>query len=75
MYIPNPYSDPAYAAYMACMFPYHPYFMLPNYAAATAGLARAALLVPVCAATAWNLTMLGLLAGEGSAAGRAEPAK
>ena len=74
MHIPNPYNDPALAAYMAFMFPYQPYLMLPTYAAAAAGFARAAMLVPVCAATAWNLAMLGLLTGEGASSGKADPA-
>ena len=75
MHIPNPYGDPALATYMALMFPYQPYPLLPSYAAAAAGFARAAMLVPVCAATAWNLAMLGLLAGEGLTPGKADPAK
>jgi hypothetical protein len=75
MYIPNPYSDAVLAAYMACMFPYQPFLLPPTYAAAAVGIARAALLVPVCAATAWNLTMLGLLAGEECASQKAQPGK
>ena len=67
MYIPNPYNDPAFAAYMAFMYPYQPYLLLPTFAVAAASVARASLLVPTCAATAWNLAILGLLAGEGTA--------
>ena len=75
MYFPNPYSDPALATYMALAYPYQPYGLLPAYAAATAGFARAAMLVPVCAATAWNLALLGLLAGDASGLGKPDPKK
>jgi len=75
MYIPNPHTDPAFATYMAFMLPYQPYFLLPQFAAATAGLMRASLLAPVSAATAWNLTLLSLLAGEGYPSQQQQPAK
>ena len=74
MYIPNPYNDPAFAAYMAFMYPYQPYLLLPTFAVAAASVARASLLVPTCAATAWNLAILGILAGEGCQPQKAGPA-
>jgi hypothetical protein len=74
MYIPNPYTDPAYAAYMAFAFPFQPNLMLPTFVAASASLARASLLPTVCAATAWNMALLGVLAGNECACGKARPA-
>lgn len=65
MYVPNPHTDPAFAAYMAVMLPFHSYLMLPTFVAASANLVRASLLAPVCASTAWNIAMLNLLAGGG----------
>jgi hypothetical protein len=74
MYIPNPYSDPAFAAYMAFAFPLQSYLMLPTFVAASTNLARASLLPTVCAATAWNVALLGVLAGTECSCGKARPA-
>lgn len=65
MYIPNPNTDPAFAAYMAAMLPFYSYLVFPAFVAASANVVRASMLAPICASTAWNIAMLNLLAGGG----------
>ncbi len=71
MYFPYPYTDPTLAAHMATAMPFHAYAMLPAYVAMTASVARVSMLPPVWAATAWNLALLGAIAGDACACGKA----
>jgi hypothetical protein len=64
MYVPNPYTDPTFAAQMALTFPFYAYSMLPAYAVLSANAIRAASLPAISAATAWNIAVLSVLAGQ-----------
>jgi hypothetical protein len=71
MHIPNPYTDPTFAAQMAMAMPFPAYAMLPAYATMTAAIARASMLPPVLAATAWNLALLSAFTGDTCTCGKA----
>lgn len=64
MYAPNPYTDPTFAAQMALTFPAYAFAMLPAFAVMSANIARAASLPAISAATAWNIAVLSVLAGQ-----------
>lgn len=65
MYISNPSTEAALAAYMAATLPFHSYLMFPAFVTASTNAVRASMLAPICASTAWNIAMLNLLAGGG----------
>lgn len=68
---PSPYPDPLFMSYMAVMYPFHSYIMLPAVVAASANIARVSMLAPICASTAWNIAMLDFLVGNPSEAPKA----